>query len=245
MLSAKPWRGETVIWFCAAQLASLCVGLTLIGVLQKAGFTAFQPLTGAGAIVVSTLAFQGATWVLIYLFLRMHHVRCRDEFGLQRAKWNRIWFPALSVAMASVLLTWLVQYACIYVLTKAGLSPGTETAVTVLTNAKEGWLRVYLGVFTVVIAPVAEEFIFRGMLYPFVKQAGWPRLAWVGVNFLFAVVHWNATALVPLFLLGLVLTWLYERTDSLLAPITAHAFFNAVNLVVLCLFQSEIRSGQP
>ena len=61
---------------------------------------------------------------------------------------------------------WLLQYVSIYTLTKIGWPPETETAVTVLTGAKAWWLRVYLGAFTVAIAPVAEEFIFRGMLYP-------------------------------------------------------------------------------
>jgi membrane protease YdiL (CAAX protease family) len=101
------------------------------------------------------------------------------------------------------------------------------------TDAKSVWTTVYLGVFAVVIAPVAEEFIFRGMLFPFVKQLGWPKLAWFGVSFLFALIHLNAPTLVPLFVFALALTWLYDRTDNLLAPITAHALFNAANLVLL------------
>jgi membrane protease YdiL (CAAX protease family) len=85
-----------------------------------------------------------------------------------------------------------------------------------------------------VLAPVAEEFIFRGMLYPFVKQLGWPRLAWIGVSFAFALIHDDAATFVPLFVLALALTWLYEKTDNLLAPIAAHSLFNAANLVILC-----------
>jgi hypothetical protein len=88
---------------------------------------------------------------------------------------------------------------------------------------------------------VAEEFIFRGMLYPFVKQLGWPRLAWVGVSFAFALIHDDAATFVPLFVLALALTWLYEKTDNLLAPITAHALFNAANLIVLCLAEEFSR----
>jgi membrane protease YdiL (CAAX protease family) len=81
------------------------------------------------------------------------------------------------------------------------------------------------------------------MLYPLVKQLGRPRLAWFGVSFLFALIHWDAAAFVALFLLALALTWLYEKTDNLLVPITAHAFFNAVNLILLCFFQSELKPG--
>ncbi|MGA9777939.1 MAG: lysostaphin resistance A-like protein [Limisphaerales bacterium] len=244
MLSAKPWRVEVVIWFCAAQLVSLCVGLTIIGVLQKAGFAAFQPPAGAGAVLLGTLAFQGMTWGLIFIFLRLHHVNWRDAFGLHRAELCRAWFPTVPVVIVFLPAAWLLQSAAMNALTRMGWPPEPETAVKVLTNAQAWWLRAYLGVFTVAIAPVAEEFIFRGMLYPFIKQSGWPRVAWFGVSFLFALIHWDAAAFLPLFLLALVLTWLYEKTDSLLAPITAHALFNAVNLVVLCLFQNEIGSGR-
>jgi membrane protease YdiL (CAAX protease family) len=244
MLSAKPWRLETVFWFCAAQLMSICVGLTIIGILQKAGFAAFQPLTGTGAVLLDTLAFQGVTWVLIFIFLRMHRVDWRDAFGLRRGGLRCVWFPTVPVAIALVLAAWSLQFAVLYALAKIGCQPQPEIAVSMLVNAKTWWLRTYLGVFTIAIAPVAEEFIFRGMLYPLVKQLGWPRLAWFGVSFLFALIHWDVVAFVPLFLLAVGFTWLYEKTDSLLAPITAHALFNAVNLVVLCAFQSEIKTGQ-
>jgi len=244
MLSAKPWRFELVIWFCAAQLASLCLGLTIIGLLEKAGFAAFQPPAGSGAVLLGTLAFQGATLALIPIFLRLHHTPWRDAFGWQRTESNRAWFPVVPVVIAFLpVVCLLLQYVFIYTFTKIGWQPETETAVTVLTSAKAWWLRAYLGVFTVAIAPVAEEFIFRGMLYPLIKQCGWPRLAWFGVSCLFALIHWNAAAFVPLFLLALVLTWLYEKTDSLLVPITAHAFFNAVNLILLCFLQNELQPG--
>ena len=79
---------------------------------------------------------------------------------------------------------------------------------------------------------MAEEFIFRGVLYRFVKQLGYPRCAWLGVSFLFALIHMDMAAVVPLFVLALALTWLYERTDNLLAPILAHSLFNLAGLMV-------------
>ena len=85
----------------------------------------------------------------------------------------------------------------------------------------------------IVLAPVAEEFLFRGLLYPFIKQLGWPRLAWIGVSLLFALIHLNAPTFLPLFVFALVLTWLYERTDCLLAPIVTHSLFNSANLLIL------------
>ena len=127
----------------------------------------------------------------------------------------------------------LLQSASVHALEKLGWPPEDQAAVKLLTDAESWWTTAYLGVFAMVIAPVAEEFIFRGMLFPLVKQLGWPKLAWFGVSFLFALIHLNAPTFVPLFALALALTWLYERTDNLLAPITAHALFNAANYMVL------------
>ena len=47
----------------------------------------------------------------------------------------------------------------------------------------------------------------------------------------------NLVTFVPLAVLELMLTALYERTDNLLAPITAHALFNALNFFTLFLIQ--------
>lgn len=244
MLSAKPWRLEVVLWFCAAQATTLCAGLAVIGLLQKAGLAAFQPPTGSGAVLIGTLTFQGATWALIPLFLRQHQMNWHDAFGVRRVELSRAWFPVVPLVIVLLpVVAWLFQFLSVYVLTKAGHPPGNETAVTVLASAQSWWLRIYLCVFTVVIGPVAEEFIFRGVLYPFFKQRSHPLLAWLGVSFLFALVHWDAATFVALFVLALALTWLYEKTDSLLTPIMAHAFFNAVNLVLLYCFQSQLKPG--
>jgi len=232
MLSAKPWRLEVVLWFCAAQTVALCLGLSIIAVLQKAGFAAFQPPAGSGAVLLGTLTFQGATWVLIPFFLRQHHVDWRDAFGLHWAELKRAWFPAIPIVIVFLPVVALLQAVLIYIFQKIGWSPETEAAVTVLAGAQSLWLQAYLVAFYIVVGPVAEEFIFRGMLYPFFKQRSHPVLAWFFVSFLFALVHWDLVAFLPLFLLALILTWLYELTNTLLAPITAHALFNMAGVII-------------
>ena len=139
---------------------------------------------------------------------------------------------ALLTAIVVLPVTQLLQLASAFVMEKIGWQPEEETAVALLAGAHSWWTHVYIGIFAAAIAPVAEEFIFRGVLYPFVKQLGYPRCAWIGVNALFAFIHMDAAALVPLFILALALTWLYERTDNLLAPIAAHSLFNIAGLIV-------------
>jgi membrane protease YdiL (CAAX protease family) len=96
--------------------------------------------------------------------------------------------------------------------------------------------RATLGIVTIGLAPVAEEILFRGILYSWGRRAGYPRLTMWVTSLLFAVVHFNAITMLPLLVLSVVLTLLYERTANLLAPIAAHSFFNALNFVMLYVF---------
>ena len=89
--------------------------------------------------------------------------------------------------------------------------------------------QVFLAFLAVVVAPVTEELLFRGILYPFIKQRGYPRLALWGTAVLFGALHLNLMTFIPLTFLGLVLAWLYDTTDNLLAPIFAHSLFNTAN----------------
>jgi membrane protease YdiL (CAAX protease family) len=214
MLSARPWQGEAVLQFCGAQLLCFVLGLTIAGLLQKAGFAAFQPPDGFGAVLLGTLGFQGAAWVLIPFFLRHHQLGWREAFGFRARQLPRSLLLAGAMTVAILLVAWGLQFISGSVLTRLGWPPEEQAAVSLLTGTKFWWMRVYLGVFAVVLAPVAEEFIFRGLLYPFFKQLGYPRLALIGVSLAFAVIHFDAATFMPLFVLALALTWLYEKTDK-------------------------------
>jgi len=218
---------------CAAQIGCLCLGMVAVGLLHKFGVNGFKHEESFGNILVGTLSFQGASWVLIPFLLRQHRIGWSEAFGFCGPGLKRALLMALGFILVVLPVVLMLQALSIQVLEKIGWPSDDQTAVRLLTDAKSVWTVVYLGVFAVVLAPVAEEFIFRGMLFPFVRQLGFPKLAWLGVSFLFALIHLNAPTLLPLFVFALGLTWLYERTDNMLAPITAHALFNATNLAVL------------
>jgi membrane protease YdiL (CAAX protease family) len=233
MLSGKTWRGEVVMQFIALQFLCYFSGIIAVALLHKFGVAGFKQEDDFGVILLATLCFQGVTWILIPVFLRQHEANWRDAFGLRGKNLKR----ALTVAAGAVVVilpgAWLLQGASIIALKKIGWPVEDQAAVMLFAGAKSGWLKIYLGIFAVVIAPVAEEFIFRGVLFPFVKQLGFPKSAWLGVSALFALIHFDAGTFVPLFAFALALTWLYEKTASLAAPIFAHSLFNATNLVLL------------
>jgi uncharacterized protein len=233
MLSEKPWRAEAVMQLCAAQIACLCLGIVVVNVLHKLGVHGFRHDESFGNIVVGTLCFQGTSWPLILFFLRQHGVGWCEAFGFRGPKLRHSLLTAIGFIVVVLPIVLLLQAASIHALEKLGWPSEDQAAVKLVMDAKSLWTTIYLGVFAIVLAPVAEEFIFRGMLFPFVKQLGFPKFAWFGVSFIFALIHFNLPTFIPLFVFALALTWLYGKTDNLLAPITAHALFNATNLALL------------
>ena len=100
--------------------------------------------------------------------------------------------------------------------------------------------RVFLGALAVFLAPVAEEVIFRGILYPAIKQAGYPRTALWATSLLFGAIHQNLVAFVPLAGFSLLLIYLYEKTGSLWASITAHSILNFSTFAFMMLTAGPI-----
>lgn len=94
------------------------------------------------------------------------------------------------------------------------------------------WAPVVLWIGAVIVAPIAEESFFRGLLQTVIGANG--RRRWVAVvvtSVLFGLAHGSQWQVVPaLALLGLILGVLYERTGMLFVPILLHALFNLKTL---------------
>ena len=79
---------------------------------------------------------------------------------------------------------------------------------------------------TVVGAPLMEEVVFRGYLYPVLKRMGGIWLAALTVSLFFAAAHLEGSHLLGRFLLGLILIAAFELTGSLWAPLGIHVLNN-------------------
>lgn len=81
-------------------------------------------------------------------------------------------------------------------------------------------------VVVVLIGPVCEEAFFRGYLYPPMRRE-LGMAAGIALNAaLFALVHFSLFGLLSRAAAGCVFCYLYERTDTLAAPVAAHMINN-------------------
>jgi len=115
-----------------------------------------------------------------------------------------------------------------------GMETEMQDAMQLIAQGSAGIKLLYI-LLAVVAAPLFEELVFRGLLFPyFVKRAGLAGgtlLVSVG----FALLHLHTPSLVPLFLLSAALCLAYWRTGSLWVSIGMHAIFNATSILALLL----------
>jgi membrane protease YdiL (CAAX protease family) len=111
----------------------------------------------------------------------------------------------------------------------------SQMVVKILQREIPTGYKILIGISTVILAPISEEILFRGLLYNAVKNAGYPLVALYGVSLFFGVIHNNAIAMLPLAFFGVILTVVYEITGNLLAPIITHSLFNLTNYCILML----------
>ncbi len=201
---------------------------TLLTLLVR-GANGTKPELSVGRMLVGVLSFQGVALVLVWRFICGHHLSWAEAFGFRNRPNRALRLGALAVGLFFP-VGQLLQLLSIKLLTWLHLDPTAQAAVEVLRGANRGPGLVVFALVTIILVPLAEELVFRGILYPAIKNAGFPRLALWGTSALFATIHFNLASFLPLLLLALVLTWLDERADNLLAPIAAHSLFNAVNL---------------
>jgi len=198
-------------------------------------FPTKAPMAGLAMLLGVLL---GVAWVLLSTW---HDSKGLRTLGLIPA---RPWRESLAGLLGLVVAMPLVSAATMLM---AGLAMliGQETpsvgheALREMqnTNAPDRLAMLILG--AVVVAPILEEILFRGVVQTGLgRLLGWKK-RWRIVliaSLLFAMTHTDVAlwqTIPALAVLGFVLGYLYERHGSLLPCILAHAGFNAFNIALV------------
>jgi uncharacterized protein len=247
VLSEREWKLESLLWL----LLGVCVFFTT-GQLVLRALENFGILRPAGErqlinIFVNALTLQGAAVVLVVFLLREQKLSWSKEFGFGSPRRGRAISLGLGAGVLIVPVAQLLQYFSISLMRWINLHPESQELVKNLqdsvakgaTSPDRFLEQMLFGISVIVIAPVAEELFFRGILYPTIKQMGRPQLALWASSLLFAISHNNGPSFLPFLALALLLVLVYEATDNLLAPILTHSVFNTANFIYL-LYEQPI-----
>jgi membrane protease YdiL (CAAX protease family) len=206
-------------------LVALIATLIVVGILAAAtGATADDedPTFTIVATFLQGLIFIG-TAVMFASFTRKPKP---EQFGLRPA---RFWPAAGWAALGMLTFYALVGLYSVIV------QPDAEQSVAQDLGADQGTFGMIAAGFMVVcVAPVAEEFFFRGFFYRALRSR-WSVLGAAAIDgLLFGVIHYDFTGadalliLPPLAILGFIFCLVYERTGSIYPTIAMHALNNAI-----------------
>ncbi|MDP2181373.1 MAG: CPBP family glutamic-type intramembrane protease [Actinomycetota bacterium] len=194
-----------------------------------------KPSSAVNARVAILIAFYGVQVGTLIVLARMRGVGFADAFTLGRL--GTPWISKLRSAAYVVGLLAATRVLAIVYLVATGLlgwDPPTRWNSDLTSvfgpNAAGFALSVLL---VVVIAPVVEELVFRGVLQQAFETRWEAGVAIASGAALFGAYHFTVWLFVPTFVLGLAAGWLAHARESLWPAIALHALYNLVAVAVL------------
>lgn len=221
-VSTEVYRAwDIVIVFC---LFLPFTGQLLLIPAEKKSPVSLTPDTIISSIII---LFLLAGFVTVVVTFRLTAIQW---LGLHWQRWRSIFW----IAPLSVLAIWGVFGGLIWAgymnwMEKMGVDTLQES-VRAIKESKDPALLGWMTVAALIAAPICEEVIFRGYCYPVLKKYAGAMTSMITTSLVFACAHGNLTSALPLFLMGMMLVYLYERTNSLWAPVAVHFLFNAATV---------------
>jgi len=230
-------------------LVGVMAGVSLLaaaGLGQDPNVAAPRQLTGLQqAVYVMVIQICTAIPPVAWLVGRVLKAKPPNAIGLLPRRLSRevaVGLLGLVLVTPVIMATHLVSAALAKVVFNHEVDPVAHTALRAMLDAEStGVLAIYLA-SAVILAPLMEELVYRGLIHNGVVAALRPFNRWwaVGVSaVLFTGIHIQGVApaaLPGLLVLSIALGWLYERTRSLWPGVFLHLLFNAGNIAWLFAF---------
>ena len=222
--SWSPWTAPVAL---LAGLLLALVGALVVEIIAvalfgtKASSSNLPPGLSIADTVVQDLGFVLAAVYCAHLGGRV--VRSW-QFGLRRpgAGWP---------SAAGMILALLIAFIVLTAIWSAAVHPGEEKTLEQLGSNEGTALLVLSAALTCVVAPMCEEFLFRGFMFTALRnwRGTWPAAVITGL--VFGGVHAESAPvldLLPLAALGFGLCMLYRYSGSLYPCMIAHSLNNSI-----------------
>ena len=235
-LAALP-AADLEVWPLVLILAWSCA-LAVMQALQPAP-PAAPPLPSLGSLLAGGLLQNGLLALAVAVCLRLSGRGWRTLAGAVGSdRLDHARAAAAGGLRGGVMLlapAWLLAGVNAAMLQRLAWPVEPQEALQWLASGQLGAWRVLVLLFaSLVLAPLAEEVVFRGILLPVLARHG--TRPWRGLllsSLLFAALHLHAASLLPLLAVGGACGLGFLATGHLLTPIVMHALFNAVSLLAL------------
>lgn len=166
---------------------------------------------------------------IIILFIRRRNITIK-QFGFKKFSL----FKAIKYILAASGLMLALTILVFLILGQLAPNIDLEQEQQIVFTAASGRLEIIMAfIALVIIAPIVEEAIFRGLMLPvFVRRFGLI-VGSILVSVAFGAVHWQLNVSIVTFIMGLLLAWIYYKTRSLWPAIMFHSLKNLVAFILI------------
>lgn len=203
------------------------VGIQLLSgaVVQAAYILLKGPGTPVDTIgLIITTALMDVVTLLLFLLLRWAEV---SRHWVRTRPWMVLFWCCMAAFGAIIPSSYIQELL-------PELPNFADTEFDMLMSSRLGYFVIALG------APLVEELVFRGAILRALLQ--WKSNPWVGIFIsavMFAVVHMNPAQMPHALLVGILLGWMYYRTDSIVPGVVYHWVNNTVAYVLYQFYPNQ------
>ncbi len=137
-----------------------------------------------------------------------------------------------------ILIVMFVSYLSVKFLGMAGYEVEPQEILYVFTKSSSLTMSIYIAFIAIIIGPIFEELIFRGVFFQYTLKYTSVPVAIFAISAIFAAIHVHIPSFAPLFVLSCGFCLAYLKSGSIVAPITMHVLFNAINLLALTIVKN-------
>lgn len=219
----------------------LLMAIVVVGPLLGMEAMRLLPEVGEGEADWSFLVFSLSMQGSILGFLLLFYLWQRKMFATKGGgpsggpvfafKWALYGF-ILAIPAVS-----LVNLLTVFIFRQLGMEFTLQDTVEQIVGLENTLLFLLMPLPVVILAPLWEEIVFRGGLFRYLKNYVPLFVAVLVSAVCFSLVHGQPAQFGGIFVLGILLALVYQKSGSLLAAIFMHGIFNANTLLVLFILR--------
>jgi uncharacterized protein len=224
------WNGWDVLRLIFLTIVALFAGVLVVLLIARWRYYPHTALAAIARVPLVAVAGQSLAYILVlaYMYILVTRERQRPDF-LAAIHWN---FPS---NIAIYVLAGFVLSVALQIVAHFLPIPKELPIDSFFRTPAEAWA---LGILSVTLAPLMEELFFRGFLYPVLARGIGVPLAVLLTALSFALLHgvqlgfsWGPVLVI--FLVGLVLTIVRARNNSVAASVLIHMAYNGTITVAM------------
>jgi membrane protease YdiL (CAAX protease family) len=238
---ACPWDLMDILQVFALYFFMVLLGSTgLITLVRKVLGVDPVALLGTNAVVlILSLMTNVFSCLFVFFIVSFRYRQPVSALGLSLMSWKGNLFQGFLRYLVAFPIIMSVGFLVEFVSSSLGMMPQSQEVVL---RVMEETSFVVLGTMVflgAVAGPMAEEILFRGFLQPALRDMLGKSWAILLSAFFFSLVHLNLYIFLQIFILGLLLGYLFEKTGTLVAPIAIHMLHNSMVLTFVLWFKQK------